>query len=111
MSFFSSRPKDDILPPDDFLARRTDDDLVLDVRTPTEFATGHLVGAINVDVMAPDFRTRIAEFDRDQTVYLYCRSGNRSGQAAGILKELGFAAAHNVGGFDALAQAGALVQR
>ncbi len=110
MSFFSFlRP--DTLPAADFLARLTEDDLVLDVRTPGEFAEGHMAGAVNIDVTAPDFRRRVEALDRSKTVYLYCRSGNRSGQAAQMLKALGFENAHNVGGLIDLARAGAPLER
>lgn len=96
------------LAPADFVAQRDASAPVLDVRTPAEYAEGHLADAVNVDVMAPDFRQRIEDMDLgDGPVYLYCRSGNRSGQAAGILHEMGHEGAVNVGGFDALAKAGA----
>lgn len=97
--------------PSDFVAQRDASAPLLDVRTPKEFAQGHLEGAVNVDVLGPDFRQQIAAMDlpADAPVYLYCRSGNRSGQAAEILTEAGHAGAVNVGGFDALRAAGAEV--
>jgi phage shock protein E len=93
----------------DFVARRQQDDTVIDVRTPGEFAQGHLAGALNVDVTAPDFSDRFDELDlvSDQPVYLYCRTGNRSHRAAQILRSKGFSKAYNVGGFDALVDSGA----
>lgn len=66
------------------------DFVVLDVRTPEEFASGHLAGAINLDFHAPDFEQRLASFDRDKTYLVYCRSGNRSGRALPIFTKLGF---------------------
>lgn len=93
----------------EFQARRQPGDVLLDVRTPAEYAAGHLDGADNLDVMAPDFAARIDTLDREQTYYLYCRSGSRSGQAARRMKEMGFEDVHNVGGFEALAAAGAPV--
>ncbi|MDO9590965.1 MAG: rhodanese-like domain-containing protein, partial [Microcella sp.] len=54
--------------------------IVIDVRTPAEFASGHLEGAINIDVQSADFDSRISELDADGTYFVYCRSGNRSGQ-------------------------------
>ena len=95
--------------PADFVAERDPSAPVLDVRTPDEFAGGHLAGAVNVDVLAPDFRQRVEVLGlpADAPGYLYCRSGNRSGQAEGILNEMGHAGAVNVGGFDALRAAGA----
>lgn len=112
MSFLSrlmNRPDPTTLAPADFVARRTPDAPVLDVRTPAEYASGHLAGAANVDVTAPDFRQRVEALGlaADEPVYLYCRTGNRSGKAAGILREMGYAEAYNVGGFDALKAAGA----
>lgn len=95
--------------PADYVAQRDPDAPLLDVRTPKEFAEGHLAGAVNVDVMAPDFADRVQALGLPEAgpVYLYCRSGNRSGQATGILRRLGHEGAVNVGGFDALARAGA----
>lgn len=112
MSLFSALfggPSADALSPADFVERRDPAAPVLDVRTPAEFAEGHLAGAVNVDVMAPDFQDRVAalHLPPDGPVYLYCRSGNRSGTAASILHQMGHAGAVNVGGFDALRAAGA----
>ena len=100
---------DDSLSPAEFVGQRDPSALVLDVRTPKEFAGGHLAGAVNADVMAPDFQSQIAALDlpTEGVVYLYCRSGNRSGQATQILRQMGHGGAVNVGGFEALARAGA----
>ena len=92
-----------------FVADRDPAAPVLDVRTPAEFADGHLAGAVNVDVNAPDFRQRVERLGlpADAPVYLYCRSGTRSGRAADALHRMGHAGAVNVGGFEALRSAGA----
>lgn len=82
--------------------------LVVDVRTPAEFAGGHLAGARNVDVSG-DFRAQMETVDRERPVYLYCRTGNRSARAARTLGEMGFHRVVNAGGFRALAAAGAPV--
>lgn len=109
--FGSSRPA--APSPRDFVAQRDPSAPVLDVRTPSEFASGHLRGALNVDVMAPDFGKRVeallskGTLKKDATVYLYCRSGNRSGQAEGMLRRMGFTQTANVGGIGALKAAGA----
>ncbi|MEM6326961.1 MAG: rhodanese-like domain-containing protein [Bacteroidota bacterium] len=97
--------------PQAFVADRDPEAPVLDVRTPAEFAQGHLADAVNVDVTASDFQERIGQMGlpADGPVYLYCRSGGRSGTAVGILQQMGHAGAVNVGGFDALARAGAEV--
>ncbi len=109
MSFLSRLMSSNALSPADFVAQRDPSAPLLDVRTPAEYAQGHLAGSVNVDVMAPDFLERVQAMDlpEDGPIYLYCRSGNRSGSAAGALKKLGHAGAVNVGGFDALAKAGA----
>jgi rhodanese-related sulfurtransferase len=71
---------------------------VLDVRTPEEFAEGHVAGATLIDFYEPDFAERIAALDRDATYVVYCRSGNRSGQATALMAEQGFSAVHDVDG-------------
>lgn len=81
--------------------------VVLDIRTPEEFAAGHLDGAVLVDFYEPDFSEQLAALDRDVPYVLYCRSGNRSGEALQIMDELGFASVGNVdGGILAWAAAG-----
>jgi len=71
---------------------------VLDVRTPEEFAAGHVKGATLIDFYEPDFAERIAELDRDTAYVVYCRSGNRSGKATALMAEQGFAAVSDVDG-------------
>lgn len=78
--------------------------VVIDVRTPAEFASGHLEGAINIDVQGSDFDVRIAELDPDGHYVVYCRSGNRSGQAIQRMAELGITDAVNGGSVEAAAQ-------
>jgi phage shock protein E len=80
--------------------------VVLDVRTPEEFATGHLTQAKNLDFRAPDFAARAAKLDPSKTYVLYCASGNRSGKAAVILKEKGVQKVVNAGAFKALQEGG-----
>ncbi|MEP0548862.1 MAG: TSUP family transporter [Rhodothermales bacterium] len=86
----------------------TPDAVVVDVRTPGEVAaSGRLAGALVLDAMAPDFEARALDaLDPAQPVVLYCRSGNRSGQAAERLSALGFTDLANAGGFNALAAEG-----
>jgi phage shock protein E len=77
---------------------------LLDVRTPEEFAAGHLPGARNLPY--DQVRSRVAELgpDRDARIVVYCRSGRRSGLARDALRELGFRQVLNGGGYDALQQ-------
>lgn len=64
--------------------------LLIDVRTPGEYASGHLEGSTLIDYMGEGFEGKLAELDKDQTVYVYCRSGGRSGNSARAMKEMGF---------------------
>lgn len=85
---------------------------VLDVRTPGEFAEGHIEGAVNVDLRAEDFAEQLAKLDPDQTYLLHCKSGARSAQALEVMKEQGFDdVAHMNDGFDAWAASGKAVAR
>lgn len=72
--------------------------VILDVRTPEEFEAGHLEGATLIDFYDDDFRDQIADLDVDAPYLMYCRSGNRSGQAAAIMTELGFTNVADVDG-------------
>ncbi len=63
---------------------------IIDVRTPEEFNDGHIENAILIDFYSEDFKDEIAQLDREKTYFVYCRSGNRSGQTIDILSELGF---------------------
>lgn len=67
-----------------------EDLVILDVRTPDEFAEAHIEGALLIDFYDADFASQLAELDPDVPYLVYCRSGNRSGQAAALMEELGF---------------------
>jgi rhodanese-related sulfurtransferase len=69
---------------------RQKDFVVLDVRTPGEFSEGHLAGAVNVDLLAPDFAARLSAMDRGKSYLVYCRTGNRSTKAVHAMEQLGF---------------------
>jgi rhodanese-related sulfurtransferase len=70
--------------------------VILDVRTPEEFAQGHLSGAVNVNLMAPDFERRLGALDRGKTYLVYCRTGNRSAKAIQIMGRLGFRSVYHM---------------
>lgn len=78
---------------------------VIDVRTPEEFAAGHVEGAINVNLQDPAFATRIAELDKNDTYLVYCRSGNRSATAATKMRSIGLDV-YDGGGLGDMADAG-----
>ena len=81
---------------------------ILDVRTKEEFATGHLAKALLIPWTDKDFKTRAAkELDPKKPVFVYCRSGRRSAEAAAALAELGFTTIQNLeGGIIAWQKAG-----
>lgn len=84
-----------------------DDIRIIDVRTPQEFAEGHIAGAELIDIAQPDFAERIAALDRDATYFVYCRSDNRSGVATEMMLEMGFTSMYELrGGTIAWQQAG-----
>ena len=63
---------------------------LIDVRTPAEFAAGHIPGAINIANESIDSEVPAELPDMDQIIYVYCRSGNRSKQAAEKLAAIGY---------------------
>ncbi len=71
---------------------------VLDVRTAEEFGQGHLADATNIDFYGADFRSRLDTLDRDTPYFVYCHSGNRSGQAVQIMADLGFTQVYDLDG-------------
>ncbi|NRD24652.1 rhodanese-like domain-containing protein [Winogradskyella litoriviva] len=75
--------------------------VILDVRTEDEVAEGMIPNAINIDIYkGQGFIYELEELDKTKNYYVYCRSGARSGQACGIMNQLGFKNAYNlVGGF------------
>ncbi len=70
--------------------------ILLDVRTQEEFKSGHLEGAVNLDFYAADFKESLSQMDTGNIYLVYCRSGNRSSTALGIMGELGFKEAYNL---------------
>jgi len=72
--------------------------VVVDVRTPSEYAAGHIQGAVNIDVEAPTFDTEIAKLDKNATYAVYCHSGRRSGLATDAMGKAGFAHVYNLSG-------------
>jgi phage shock protein E len=81
--------------------------VVIDVRTPSEFAAGHVAKARNIDVQAGDFAATIATLDKSGAYLVYCHSGRRSALAAGQMAAAGFVDIVDGGAMDALVAAGA----
>lgn len=80
------------------------DHVLIDVRTPEEFAAGHIPGAVNISV--DQLAQRLNEIPKDKPVVLYCRSGNRSNQAAQILERAGYTQIYDLGGLITWVQQG-----
>lgn len=99
--------------PEDFKQKMEKDrGVIIDVRTHGEYNEGHLKEAdMQHDYLNGEFQKQLGSLDRDKTYYLYCRSGNRSGKAARIMKMQGFENVYNVGGFEDLARSGFETER
>jgi len=65
---------------------KSKDVVLIDVRTTGEYATGHLQGALNIDVNDPEFVTKVQKVAKNKSVAVYCRSGRRSKMGAAMLK-------------------------
>ena len=76
--------------------------VLLDVRTPEEYRSGHIPGSKNIPLQAIDKVASVAE-NKDTALYVYCQSGARSRQAAGMLKQMGYRNVNNIGGIAAYA--------
>jgi len=74
--------------------------LLVDVRTPAEFNQQHLDNAVNYPLNT--VATAFNHIDKNRSIVVYCRSGNRSGQALRYLKQVGFTQVHNGGGLQEL---------
>ena len=72
--------------------------VIIDVRTAGEFAGGKLRGARNIDIMSSTFVSQIKNLPKDKTYLIYCRSGNRSGQAVKVMQDAGFTNVFNMNG-------------
>ena len=83
---------------------------LIDVRTPEEYMTGHAPGSVNLPLDSIFAGTKPSD-DTSTKVYVYCRSGNRSAQAAQKLRDLGFANITDIGGLaDWQSLGGSLIQ-
>ncbi len=75
--------------------------VILDVRTPGEVEEGYIANMTAIDFLeGQTFLEEISKLDKSKNYYIYCRSGNRSGQACDIMEQLGFGTTYNLeGGF------------
>ncbi|MCP4443293.1 MAG: rhodanese-like domain-containing protein [Aureispira sp.] len=84
--------KSEVLAPADFEKKlnATEGAHLVDVRTPDEFGAGTIDKAANIDFWGASFKDEIAKLDKDKTLFIFCKSGGRSGEATQVCKELGF---------------------
>lgn len=81
--------------------------IVLDVRTPEEVAEGMIKNALSIDFYDADFGTKIRQLDKNEPVFVYCKAGGRSSQAAQLLIDAGFEEVYNLeGGITAWQESG-----
>lgn len=86
--------------------------MVIDVRTPAEYAEGHIAGAKNINFNGADFAEKLGAVDRKQTVLVHCASGRRSTSSLEVFKKLGFKTViHLDGGFADWVKAGNPVEK
>lgn len=85
-----------------------DEHILIDVRTPAEYAGGHIPNAINIPV--DSLQSQLSEIPQGQPVVVYCRSGNRSATASQILAEAGYSEIYDMGGIIAWSAAGLPVE-
>jgi len=70
--------------------------VIIDVRTPEEYAGGHIEKAINLDYYSETFADELDQLDKEKTYLIYCRTDHRSGEALDMMAELGFREVYNM---------------
>lgn len=91
----------------DFAKKDLGDAVIIDVRTPGEYTSGHLKNAELIDFSSSDFASKIAQLDKSAQYYVYCKAGSRSSRAMGYMVQNGFSNVCNIqGGISALSGAG-----
>lgn len=107
-SFSGSNSNSIDISPEEFRQKlETTPGVIIDVRTREEYDAGHLkITDAQYNWNGGEFHDVVDDLDKDKTYYLYCRTGNRSGHAARMMKEKGFENVYNVGGFEDLSNSG-----
>lgn len=78
--------------------------IVIDVRSASEFAEGHVQGAVNLDINNGSFQAKLSSLDKSVGYALYCRSGSRSAMAAELMATAGFTEVRDLGALETAAQ-------
>jgi len=98
----ATRTIEDVTPQEAFTLiqdnQNNPDFVIIDVRTPEEFAEEHIENSTNLDFYDKTFRKDLNKLDKEKTYLIYCRSGGRSGNALEIMDELDFREVYNVSG-------------
>lgn len=71
---------------------------IIDVRTPQEFSEGHIDGAVNINFFDKTFLDQMAKYEKNEPLFVYCKSGNRSGQASKKIADFGFTKIYDLEG-------------
>jgi rhodanese-related sulfurtransferase len=78
-----------VLTPTEF-KEKSANQTIIDIRTPQEFNQGHIEGAVNINYYDRNFMDQIAKYDKNQPIFIYCRSGNRTSPASRKMANFGF---------------------
>lgn len=70
---------------------------LIDIRTPKEYNGGYIKNAVNINFFDDDFMEQMSKLNKDEVLYIYCRSGGRSGSASEKLEEAGFTKVYDLG--------------
>lgn len=90
-NLFKTKTEYDDIDSNEFAAKmNSGDTVIIDVRTPAEFRTGHIPNAINIDLTSPNFQNEMGKLEKGKSYLLYCRSGARSSVAAKLLARKGY---------------------
>ena len=84
----------------EFSQKDVNNAIILDVRTPEEYAEGHLDNALNINWFDPDFQSQVESLGKSKTFYIYCKKGGRSAKASHLLDSLGYDVVNLAGGYD-----------
>lgn len=89
-----------LLPSDEFERKMADaaGAQIIDVRTPGEFALGHLANAVNINVNDPDFEQQLLHLNKSRPVLVYCKAGSRSARAADVMQRMEFTEIYELDG-------------
>ncbi|HCE55491.1 MAG TPA: rhodanese-like domain-containing protein [Lutibacter sp.] len=86
-----------VLTPTEF-KQKSANQTIIDIRTPQEFSEGHIEGAVNINYYDSNFMDQMAKFDKNQPIFIYCRSGNRTTAASKKAADFGFTEIYDLEG-------------